>query len=104
MTKLRVRCHFDEHGLFRQQILNAQRGSAGVDRVDGAGNVAKRSRDNFVGLQFSSIGLALAALHIVLWSLKARNEERHLIATHGDAYAKYLGRTGRFIPRSGART
>jgi protein-S-isoprenylcysteine O-methyltransferase Ste14 len=31
--------------------------------------------------------------------LKARNEERHLSALHGDAYAQYLRRTGRFFPR-----
>ena len=46
--------------------------------------------------------LAVAALHIVLMNLKARNEERHLLAAHGDAYARYLARTGRFVPRRGA--
>ena len=42
---------------------------------------------------------AVALGQIVLWVLKARNEERHLLATHGDAYASYLRRTGRFVPR-----
>jgi len=41
----------------------------------------------------------IAAVHIVLMILKARNEERHLSALHGDAYAQYLQRTGRFFPR-----
>ena len=41
----------------------------------------------------------IAAVHIVLMILKARNEERHLCALHGDAYAQYLRRTGRFFPR-----
>jgi protein-S-isoprenylcysteine O-methyltransferase Ste14 len=44
--------------------------------------------------------LAVAILHIALMNIKARNEERHLLAMHGDAYARYLARTGRFIPRA----
>jgi hypothetical protein len=43
--------------------------------------------------------LALAAIHIVLVNVKARNEERHLLASHGEAYARYVERTGRFLPR-----
>jgi protein-S-isoprenylcysteine O-methyltransferase Ste14 len=31
--------------------------------------------------------------------VKARNEERHLLASHGEAYARYLEATGRFVPR-----
>ena len=46
--------------------------------------------------------LALAAIHLALVNVKARNEERHLLASHGDAYAHYVGRTGRFLPRFGA--
>jgi protein-S-isoprenylcysteine O-methyltransferase Ste14 len=45
----------------------------------------------------------IAAVHIVLMNFKARNEERHLSAVHGDAYAQYLRRTGRFFPRRPAR-
>jgi len=45
--------------------------------------------------------LAIAAIHIGLMNLKARNEERHLLAVHRDAYARYLQRTGRFLPRRG---
>jgi protein-S-isoprenylcysteine O-methyltransferase Ste14 len=42
---------------------------------------------------------AIAAVHMVLMNLKARNEERHLLAVHGDAYARYLRASGRFLPR-----
>ena len=41
----------------------------------------------------------IAAVHMVLMNLKARNEERHLLAVHGDAYARYLRASGRFLPR-----
>jgi protein-S-isoprenylcysteine O-methyltransferase Ste14 len=43
--------------------------------------------------------LAVGALHIGLMVAKARNEERHLLATHGAAYQSYVERTGRFLPR-----
>jgi protein-S-isoprenylcysteine O-methyltransferase Ste14 len=43
--------------------------------------------------------LAVALTHLVLMNLKARNEERHLLAAHGDVYARYVARTGRFLPR-----
>lgn len=46
--------------------------------------------------------LVVAAVHIVLMHVKARNEERHLLAAHGDAYARYVRRTGRFFPRRSA--
>ena len=47
-----------------------------------------------------TLPMVIAALgQIVLWNLKARNEERNLLATHGEAYASYLQRTGRFVPR-----
>jgi protein-S-isoprenylcysteine O-methyltransferase Ste14 len=36
---------------------------------------------------------------VCLWVLKAHNEERHMLRQHGEAYADYLGRTGRFVPR-----
>jgi protein-S-isoprenylcysteine O-methyltransferase Ste14 len=45
--------------------------------------------------------MIVAAIHIVLMNLKARNEERHLLHAHGDAYESYLRRTGRFFPRLG---
>jgi protein-S-isoprenylcysteine O-methyltransferase Ste14 len=45
--------------------------------------------------------IVVAAVHMVLMNLKARNEERHLLSTHGEAYQGYLDRTGRFLPRFG---
>ncbi|HZI82437.1 MAG TPA: isoprenylcysteine carboxylmethyltransferase family protein [Casimicrobiaceae bacterium] len=42
--------------------------------------------------------LVVGAAHFVLLQIKARNEERHLLAEHGDAYRDYLARTGRFFP------
>lgn len=46
--------------------------------------------------------LVVAAVQIALYNAKARNEERHMLASHGEAYARYVRRTGRFVPRSGA--
>lgn len=43
--------------------------------------------------------LAIAAIHVTLMAIKARNEERHLLTLHGEAYARYVARTGRFVPR-----
>jgi protein-S-isoprenylcysteine O-methyltransferase Ste14 len=43
--------------------------------------------------------LAVAVLHIALMLIKARNEERFLLQSHGDAYAAYCRKTGRFFPR-----
>jgi protein-S-isoprenylcysteine O-methyltransferase Ste14 len=41
----------------------------------------------------------IAVIHIALMNVKARNEERHLLTVHGDAYARYLRGSGRFFPR-----
>ena len=43
--------------------------------------------------------LIVAPLHIALMFFKAASEERHLLRLHGDAYGKYVRRTGRFFPR-----
>lgn len=43
--------------------------------------------------------LAFGAVHVLLMIVKAHNEERHMLARHGDAYARYLAGTGRFFPR-----
>ncbi|MBK9114373.1 MAG: isoprenylcysteine carboxylmethyltransferase family protein [Betaproteobacteria bacterium] len=43
--------------------------------------------------------LVVGAIHIGLMIVKAGNEERHMLTCHGDAYARYLARTGRFLPR-----
>ena len=46
-------------------------------------------------LPFAVVG----ALHVCLMLLKARNEEAQLLGIHGEAYSRYLARTGRFLPR-----
>jgi protein-S-isoprenylcysteine O-methyltransferase Ste14 len=43
--------------------------------------------------------LAVAAVHVTLMIVKARNEERFMAGVHGAAYADYCRRTGRFVPR-----
>jgi protein-S-isoprenylcysteine O-methyltransferase Ste14 len=43
--------------------------------------------------------LVVAVVHFALMMVKARNEERFLLATHGEAYRSYSRRTGRFLPR-----
>ena len=45
----------------------------------------------------------VAALHVVLMNVKARSEEAHLARMHGDAYLRYVERTGRFVPRDPTR-
>lgn len=47
--------------------------------------------------------IVIALTNATLVNLKARNEERHLLGMHGDAYAAYLADTGRFLPRLFAR-
>ena len=44
--------------------------------------------------------LACGAGLVSLWVIKAHNEERHMLHSRGDEYARYLARTGRFFPRS----
>jgi protein-S-isoprenylcysteine O-methyltransferase Ste14 len=43
--------------------------------------------------------VAVGAIHWLLLQIKARNEERHLTAVHGDAYRAYAEHTPRFVPR-----
>jgi protein-S-isoprenylcysteine O-methyltransferase Ste14 len=45
----------------------------------------------------------MAVIHIGLMIAKARNEEHFLARRHGARYLRYLQRTGRFLPRLGAR-
>jgi protein-S-isoprenylcysteine O-methyltransferase Ste14 len=47
--------------------------------------------------------MAIAVIHLVLMNIKARNEERHLTAVHGEDYRRYVARTGRFLPRLSLR-
>jgi protein-S-isoprenylcysteine O-methyltransferase Ste14 len=42
--------------------------------------------------------LVVALVHVVLMNVKARSEEAHLTRLHGDAYVRYVARTGRFFP------
>jgi protein-S-isoprenylcysteine O-methyltransferase Ste14 len=42
--------------------------------------------------------LVIGVVHFLLLQIKARNEERHLLGVHGDAYGRYLARTARFVP------
>ena len=44
--------------------------------------------------------LVAAVLHIALMHLKAHNEEKMMLRMHGNAYAGYRERTGRFFPRT----
>jgi protein-S-isoprenylcysteine O-methyltransferase Ste14 len=41
----------------------------------------------------------IGVVHIVLMVVKARNEERFLLAMYGAPYQRYLRRTGCFVPR-----
>jgi protein-S-isoprenylcysteine O-methyltransferase Ste14 len=43
--------------------------------------------------------ILLAGLHLLVMNLKAKNEERHLGARFGAAYAAYCRQVGRFWPR-----
>ncbi len=43
--------------------------------------------------------VTVAVAHVLWMNAKARNEERHLLATQGESYAQYMRGTGRFIPR-----
>jgi protein-S-isoprenylcysteine O-methyltransferase Ste14 len=47
--------------------------------------------------------LAVAAFHVSLMVIKARNEEAFLHGVHGVVYARYCAETGRFLPRFGGR-
>jgi protein-S-isoprenylcysteine O-methyltransferase Ste14 len=47
--------------------------------------------------------VVIAAVHLALNNVKARNEERHLAQVHGDDYLRYVERTGRFFPRLSSR-
>jgi protein-S-isoprenylcysteine O-methyltransferase Ste14 len=47
--------------------------------------------------------VVVALLHLVLMNVKARSEEAHHARMHGDAYLRYVERTGRFVPRAATR-
>jgi protein-S-isoprenylcysteine O-methyltransferase Ste14 len=47
--------------------------------------------------------VAVAAIHLGLMLIKARNEETFLHGVHGESYARYCAQTGRFLPRFSRR-
>jgi protein-S-isoprenylcysteine O-methyltransferase Ste14 len=48
--------------------------------------------------------LLTGAVVVTLLVIRTRREEDHLIRRFGDDYRRYMNRTGRFLPRWGART
>jgi protein-S-isoprenylcysteine O-methyltransferase Ste14 len=48
----------------------------------------------------SPLMLAVGVVHLILLQWEARREEQHLLRAHGDEYAEYLCRVGRFLPHS----
>lgn len=49
----------------------------------------------------SALVASVSSLGMVLLWIQARNEESVLVAQHGQRYAEYCRRTGRFLPRWG---
>lgn len=47
----------------------------------------------------AAFSLGLVLVHLVCVVIKAADEEAHLLATLGEEYRQYLGRTGRLLPR-----
>jgi len=47
----------------------------------------------------SLLMLVIAVLHLALMQWEVRREERYLMLLHGAAYADYMQRVGRFVPR-----
>jgi protein-S-isoprenylcysteine O-methyltransferase Ste14 len=48
----------------------------------------------------SPVMAGIALLHLALLQVEARREEKYLLAKHGGAYAEYMKRVGRFLPRN----
>ena len=46
----------------------------------------------------TALSVLVLAFHIVCVSIKVADEERYLLATHGQNYGDYLARTGRWLP------
>lgn len=50
----------------------------------------------------SPLMFLVAALHLALMQWEVRREDYYLVQLHGPAYADYMKRVGRFVPRLGA--
>jgi protein-S-isoprenylcysteine O-methyltransferase Ste14 len=48
----------------------------------------------------SPLMLSVGVVHLMLLQWEARREEQYLLRAHGDEYAEYLCRVGRFLPHS----
>lgn len=49
----------------------------------------------------SPVMLGVTVLHMVLMQWEVRCEDKYLVLLHGPAYADYMKRVGRFVPRIG---
>jgi protein-S-isoprenylcysteine O-methyltransferase Ste14 len=49
----------------------------------------------------SPVMLAVTVVHVGLMQWEVRREEKYLVQLHGPAYAEYMKRVGRFLPRIG---
>ncbi len=49
----------------------------------------------------SPVMVVVAGLHLLLMQWEVRREERYLVLLHGAAYADYIRKVGRFVPRIG---
>jgi protein-S-isoprenylcysteine O-methyltransferase Ste14 len=47
----------------------------------------------------SAIMIVVAMLHVLFMQWEVRREDRYLVATHGEPYARYQANVARFIPR-----
>jgi hypothetical protein len=57
-AKLRICRNFDRDGFLSHKIHHSNRSRRGIYRVNGAGYIAKRSRDDFVRRQLGAICVA----------------------------------------------
>ena len=49
----------------------------------------------------SPLMLIIAVIHMILMQWEVRREDKYLVALHGPAYADYMKKVGRFVPRIG---
>jgi len=49
----------------------------------------------------SPLMAVLTVLHLLLMQWEVRREDKYLVLLHGPAYADYMQRVGRFVPRIG---